>query len=404
MKLISACLLALAATPAFAAPDEDLLGKAQAYPIGTRANWFYDESVRIGSFSNVDRILRVRKIERADTPSPLKKAATEPDLRYGYDGKSLSIDDYLQRQRVTGLLIIKDGEILVERYQYDRKPTDKFVSHSMAKSIASLAVGLAREEGKIKSLEDKVARYVPDLAGYPYGEASIRDILHMSSGVKFTENYSGDDDLKRFVVIAAKDGLIEALKAFRDMDGKAGERFHYASSETYILGLVVRNATGKTLADYVAEKLWQPMGTEADASWAIDKDGIEMTAGNFNAVLRDYGRLGMLLANDGALNGKQILPKDYLLEATDSHKQPAAFVPGAATPLFGYGLHFWLLPGEKRRFLMMGVYGQAIYVDPEAKLVMVQTAAAKNASVFKEKLGMETYTLWTSLVYALGKK
>jgi CubicO group peptidase (beta-lactamase class C family) len=119
-------------------------------------------------------------------------------------------------------------------------------------------------------------------------------------------------------------------------------------------------------------------------------------------VLRDYGRLGILLANDGALDGRQIVPKDYLLDATDWRRQPEAFAPRKATPYFGYGYQFWLFPGEKRRFALLGVYGQSIFVDPELKLVMVITAAAKNASVGKEPLARERDALWRGVVARYG--
>jgi CubicO group peptidase (beta-lactamase class C family) len=144
------------------------------------------------------------------------------------------------------------------------------------------------------------------------------------------------------------------------------------------------------------------MGAEADATWINTPDGLERAGGNFNAVLRDYGRLGVLLANDGAVGGKQLLPKDYLLEATDWHKQPSAFAPGAATPYFGYGYQFWLYPGAKRRFALLGVYGQSIFVDPELKLVMVITAVAKNASVGKETFARERDAVWRGLVAKYG--
>ena len=144
------------------------------------------------------------------------------------------------------------------------------------------------------------------------------------------------------------------------------------------------------------------MGAEADASWTIVADGTVAGAGNFNAILRDYGRLGILLANDGVAGGKQIIPKEYLLDATDWHRQPEAFKPYKATPYFGYGYQFWLFPGEKRRFALLGVYGQAIFVDPELKLVLVLTAAAKNANVGNETFGRERDALWRGLVATFG--
>jgi CubicO group peptidase (beta-lactamase class C family) len=398
IQMFATLLLAGSANIAQAAPDEDLLGKAQGYPIGTPKTWFYDESVRVGSFSNVDKILPSHTLEKSASPSVLKPAATSPSFNYRFRGQTYLIDDFLQHQRITGLLVIKDGEIQKEAYQYDRKPTDRFVSHSMAKSVTSMAVGFALQEGKITSLDDTVAKYVPELAGCAYGETTLRNLLRMSSGVKFVEDYSGHDDLSRFIGIWIREGLIKAIRSFNEYDAKPGEKFHYATSQTYIIGLVIRSATGQSLSDYVDERIWKPMGAEADAKWTIDREGNETAGGNFNAVLRDYGRLGVLLANDGMLNGKQILPKSYLLEATDWHKQPEAFAPGKATPVYGYGYQFWILPGAKRQFALIGVYGQKIYVDPELKLVMVHTAVAKNASVGKESFGEESHRLWEGLV------
>ena len=168
------------------------------------------------------------------------------------------------------------------------------------------------------------------------------------------------------------------------------------------LTLLLRAVTGTSVSEYLTTRLWQPMGAEADATWIRTKDGTEVGSGSFNAVLRDYGRLGILLANDGALDGRQIVPKDYLLDATDWRRQPEAFAPSKATPYFGYGYQFWLFPGEKRRFALLGVYGQSIFVDPELKLVMVITAAAKNASVGKESFARERNALWRGVVAKYG--
>ena len=147
---------------------------------------------------------------------------------------------------------------------------------------------------------------------------------------------------------------------------------------------------------------WQPIGAEADASWAKATDGTVAGFGSFNATLRDYGRLGMLLADDGVAGGKQVVPRDYLLDATDWHRQPEAFAPKRATPYFGYGYQFWLFPSEKRRFALLGVYGQSIFVDPEFKLVLVITAAAKTASVGKAALGREREALWRGVIGTYG--
>ena len=396
-----AVLVALA-SPAAAAPDEELLGKAAGYPIGTRTTWFYDESVRVGSFSNLDKLLPYYyTLQKAASPLPLT-AAEAPDFAYRFEGEPHTLDDFLDRQRITGLLLIKDGKILLERYQYDRKPTDRFISHSMAKSLVSIAVGMALAEGKIASLDDTVAKYVPDLAGSAYGETSIRNLLRMSSGVRFSEVYDGNDDLARFSKLRGSVGTVQALRAFDVREAGQGTRFHYASSQTVALAVLLRAVTGTTLSAYLTGRLWQPMGAEADATWIRTPDGTEAAAGEFNAVLRDYGRLGMLLANDGAVGTRQVIPKEYLLEATDWRRQPDAFAPGRATSYFGYGYQFWTYPGEKRRFALLGVYGQSIFVDPELKLVMVITAVARNASVGKESFAFERNAVWRGLIGKYG--
>lgn len=399
--LLGAALVAIA-FPSEAAPDEKLLGKAAGYPIGTRANWFFDESVRVGSFSNLDRLLPHYTLQKAAAPLPIPAAAVEPRIEYRFQNQTYTLEDFLAHQRVTGLLLIKDGEVLLERYQYDRKASHRFVSHSMAKSIVSLAIGIAVAEGKINSLDDRVSKYVPELAGVPYGETSIRNVLRMSSGVPFNEVYDGKDDLTRFTRLRYSQGSIRALRDFGVREAEQGTRFHYASSETVILALLLRAVTGTTLSEYLTSRLWQPMGAEADATWIRTSDGTEAAAGGFNAILHDYGRLGMLLANDGVVGARQVVPKQYLLDATDARRQPDAFAPGRATPYFGYGYQFWVFPGAKRRFALLGVYGQSIFIDPELKLVLVITAAAKNASVGKESFAFERSALWRGLIAKYG--
>jgi hypothetical protein len=163
-RILLSCFLGVLALPALAAPDEDLLGKAKGYPVGTRSNWFFDEGVRVGSFSHLDEILPHNILSKAASPLSLPAAGGGAKLDYRFENQTLTLDDFLAHQRVTGLLVIKDGAILFERYQYDRKPADRFISHSMAKSIVSLAIGMAVAEGKIASLDDLISKYVPKLA------------------------------------------------------------------------------------------------------------------------------------------------------------------------------------------------------------------------------------------------
>ena len=402
--LFSCAVLVALGLPARAAPDEELLGKAAGYPVGTRANWYYDERVRVGSFSHLDSILPHYTLKKSAAPLPLPEAAAPSrQIEYRFEKQSLLARRFPRRISASpASFSSRTAKCWPSAINTTASRSNRFVSHSMAKSIVSLAVGMALAEKKIASLDDTVAKYVPELAGNPYGETTIRNMLRMASGVPFEEVYDGKDDLAKFAGSASRKDSVAALRAFTTREVEQGTRFHYASNQTVALTLLLRAVTGTSLSEYLTTRLWQPMGAEADATWIRTQDGTEGGSGSFNAVLRDYGRLGMLLANDGALGGRQIVPKDYLLDATDWHRQPEAFTPRKATPYFGYGYQFWLFPGEKRRFALLGVYGQSIFVDPELKLVMVITAAAKNASVGKESLGRERDALWRGVVGKYG--
>ena len=280
--LLSCAVLVVLGLPAGAAPDEDLLGKAAGYPVGTRANWFYDERVRVGSFSQLDSILQHYTLKKAASPRPLPKISSEPKIDYRFEQQTRTLDDFLDHQRVTGFLLIKDGEVLAERYQYDRKPDNRFVSHSMAKSIVSIAVGMALAEKKIASLDDTVARYVPDLAGNPYGETTIRNMLRMASGVPFTEVYDGKDDLTQIHPDShPRRTRSQRCAPSRRARSSRARRFHYASNQTVALTLLLRAVTGTSLSEYLTTRLWQPMGAEADATWIKTKDGTEAGVGQF---------------------------------------------------------------------------------------------------------------------------
>lgn len=403
---------ALCSLQALAAPDEDKLGKAQGYPVGTAATWFFDESVRVGSFTHQGEIPNIsggsaNVLEPSPRPMPLTVAPREPAFRWSVGNeRNLTVDDYLNRQRVMGLIVIKDGVIQLERYQYDRKPTHRFLSNSMAKSITALAVGLALSEGKIRSLDDTAATYAPSIAGTLYGETTVRNLLRMSSGARFKEEYNNNDDLARYSRAAGQGGIAAGAKVITEREAPQGTRFNYASAETDMLALVVQGATGQTLSAYLTPRLWQAIGAETSALWRADRNGLERAGGNFNATLRDYARLGIVMANDGVRpddpSGKPIVPQRYLMEATDWKLAPEAFQPGKATPYYGYGYQFWTFPGNKRRFAFLGVYGQVIMVDPGQKLVMVQTTANATAQSGKTTLGREMDAFWRGLVSHYG--
>ena len=417
MKSIAfAAVLALNFTSvACAAPDEQKLGKAAGYPVGSaaRSSWFDDESMRVGSFTHQGEIPgfyngKANVLKRADKPMPLPKVAQEPAYRWNLDQtRGLTVDHYLARQRIMGLIIVKDGKVQLERYQYDRKPSHRFTSQSMAKSITALAIGIALNEGKIRSLDDRADRYAPKLGGTLFGETTIRNLLRMASGARLEKMLNGTVDGARFDSVLAREGVEAAARELTERAAAPGTRFNYSSTHSAILGAVLRGATGMSVSDYLTPRLWQAIGAEETALWRADSTGLEVAYGNFNATLRDYARLGTVLANDGVRpddpSSKPIIPREFLLDATDWKRVPVQFRPGKATPFMGYGYQFWLFPGEQRRFAMLGVYGQSIFIDPEQKLVMVQVGVNATAEAGATTLDHERHAFWRGVVGHHGK-
>jgi CubicO group peptidase (beta-lactamase class C family) len=325
---------------------------------------------------------------KSKQPAPLARAASEPVIRYGFAGLELTLDDYLNRQPVTGLLIAKDNTILVERYQYGRTDTDRLASFSMAKTVVSLLIGIAVKDGAIRSVDDLAETYVPDLKDTEYGRTPIKALLLMASGVAFSEDYASPSSdinkLARMTVEPDSPGSLAAVKQFNTRRSPPGARFSYSSAESLVLGLVLAAATKRTVSDYAAEKLWQPLGAEADATWIIDANGQEITFAYVNAVLRDWARLGLMLANRGHWQGKAVVPEDWLA-ASAANALPTDF------PLAKYGYQIWY-SADTRRFSLRGLRGQFVFVDPDLKLVLVQTALSGGPPDF-----MELFALWNAL-------
>jgi CubicO group peptidase (beta-lactamase class C family) len=361
-------------------PEAEEYGASRGYPVppfeyppGSRQDFM------VGTYSHFDKLHPMRTVQKAATPSVLKRAAEEIVPVYHYDGRQKAIGDYLDTHPVTGLLIARGDTILFEHYQYARTDMDRLLSQSMAKTLVGLLVGIAVSEGAIHSVDDTAATYVPELAGTEYGATPLRALLHMSSGVAFVEQtYRPDDDIFRLhMALLGKEpiGAVAGLRQFNTRVAPPNTRFAYASSETEVLGLVVSRAVQMPLADYLATKIWQELGAESDAAWAIDPTGQEVAYCCFIATLRDWARLGLMLANDGAWNGRQIVPRQWLLDATTV--PPDSYLRNTIAQSWGYGYQVWILPGERRMFFLLGIHGQGLFVDPESKLIMVQTAVRK---------------------------
>jgi CubicO group peptidase (beta-lactamase class C family) len=384
--------------------DAEAYGASRGYPVpSTELRPGSLHEFMVGFYSHYDKVVPTRTVSRPATAVALKRAPEEVVPVYHYDGRQKTIGDYLESQPVTGLLIARGDTILLEHYRYARTDKDRFLSNSMAKTITAMLVGIAVSEGAIRSIDDTAATYVPELAGTEYGATPLRALLQMSSGVAFSERYrEGDDVFQLHLALLGWNapGAVAALRQFNKRDAPPNSRFAYASSETELLGLVVSRAVKMPLADYLSARVWQKLGAEADAAWAVDPTGQEVAYCCFIATLRDWARLGLMLANDGAWNGQQIISRQWLLDATTV---PAdSYLRNALTRSWGYGYQTWLLPGERRMFLLLGIHGQNIFVDPQSKLIMVHTAVRPRP--FGDPKAAELVALWYAVVAQFGDR
>lgn len=391
--------------------DAAVLGEPNAY--SGCPNPLQVRECRVGAWSGQFWTSKVAEVLPSKNPLPLPLMKSPPDIRYQWNFSSKSVDDYLTDTKATGLIILKNGEIVVERYQYDRKPEMPLRSFSMAKTVIALLIGIAHQKGQIISLDDKASKYWPEISESVYGQTTIRNLLRMASGVSFKELYTwgpGDDNWEWGRILYANKNIskpgevVEYLNSKTKREYEQGSKFNYASINTEILGRVLIRATGKSIAQLTEEWLWQPMGAEYKAFWLLaSTDWVEAGAGGFNAALRDYARLGNLLANDGKRNAEEIIPQNYLKEATDIALQPSALKPRTATNYYGYGYQTWLFPMKKRTFAFQGIHGQFIFVQPESKIVMVQTSVFDNPSGrFDPFPYKKINSLWLGVLNSLG--
>ncbi len=278
------------------------------------------------------------------------------------------VSAFMAAQNMTGLLVLQDGKVRLERYARGYGPEGRWTSFSVAKSVTSTLVGAAIKDGYIKSIDDAVTRYIPDLAGAGYDGVTIRQLLTMTSGVKWNEDYTNpNSDVARMFAEAVPAGQDPTVFYMRKLprESDPGVKFVYKTGETNLIGVLVRRATGKSLSAYLEEKIWKPYGMERDAFWMTDQTGAEVSGCCLSVSLRDYGRIGQM-ALEG---GKGIVPAGWFADAT---KAQVSF-PGG-----GYGYQWWVPAGGI--FAAQGIFGQSIIVDPANKLVMVTSAAWPRAS------------------------
>jgi CubicO group peptidase (beta-lactamase class C family) len=376
-------------------PDAPAYGQADGYPKGPAAS---DESTEqkflVYASSHWDEFAPTHRVPHG-TAWAFHRTEKEPELRYDFGGKSLTLTDFLAHVPVTGLLIVRDDTILAEHYQYARSDRDRFVGNSMTKTLIALLLGDAIADGRIKSVDDHAAAYVKPLAGNALGDTPLRALLHMSSDVGLNEEMFYKD-----LYTPKEDTAVSLAHAATKLDAP-GTKFRYSCGDSETLTTVLQRATGQDVARYFTEKIWKPIGAEADATWVADSSNQIVSCWGFSATLRDYGRIGRLLAWDGAWNGKQLLPRAWMLDATTVRTEDKQVAPGTAAHYYGYGYQLWILPGERRMFALIGAQGQYVFVDPTSKLVLVQTAVRRDTQVVTSPHN-ETLALWLALVKQFG--
>jgi len=334
---------------------------------------FWTPEQQVAGYRNMERIFWTRKIKAGDVVRALPTQKTDLGaLQFSFDGAPLTIEDYLKRQNVAGLLVIKNGKVVFERYRLGNTEDTVWVSFSVSKSVTSMLVGAAIKDGYIKSVDEKVTDYLPRLKGSSYDQSSIRDILQMSSGVQWNEDYADrQSDLNILASTPTGWSTLNLYEYLRKLprDSEPGEFFNYNTAETNLVGTLLRSAIGNNLSTYLQEKIWRPYGMESDANWMLSEPGGGEYGGCcISATLRDYGRLGLFAMGGGRLeDGTDVLADGWMEDSTR---------PSKGNPDYGY---LWWL-GDSGFFRASGIFGQGIYINPGEGVVIAMHSARTVAS------------------------
>jgi CubicO group peptidase (beta-lactamase class C family) len=349
MMTAAAALLLAACGNIAAAPDADLPKDQNVL--------FWKQDQRDAAFRQMEKLAKTNAIGAGDAVFPLPKG-TELALP-GFD-----MATYMASQRHAGLIILQDGKVRLERYALGFDAAGRWTSFSVAKSLTSTLVGAALKDGFIKSLDDKVTTYIKGLAGSAYDDVTVGQLLTMTSGVRWNEDYTDPkSDVALFNLHKAavgEDVTVGYMKAL-PREAPAGSKWVYKTGETNLIGVLVSSATGKTVSAYLSEKIWGPFGMEQDAVWMLGPTGHEISGCCISASLRDYARFGQFMLTGGVVNGQSILPDGWIAAATT--KQADIGAPGR-----GYGYQWWT--NDDGSYAAQGIFGQGIFIDPKRRLVI----------------------------------
>ena len=345
--------------------------------VWTMLNLFSDET-RVENFRNFHTIFPSELIQPGDSVWTFESNPRPLPEFYTFEGQHRRIDAFLQKTSTTGFAVARDGELLYEAYYNGYGPESLPTSFSVAKSFLSAMVGIAIEQGYITSVWDPVERYVPVLAGTGYGPIPLHHLLTMSSGVDFDEDYANpSSDINRLPmqIFVFRNSLPNLLKEM-EMLWEPGLRNEYSSSDTMVLGLVLEGATGRSLAQYLEQTIWEPAGMAHPAYWGTDFHGHTLAHAFLSVSLLDYLRFGRLYLNQGQREGQQIIPAAWValsVNPQEAHLQPGDNPHSHST--FGYGYQWWIPENHQGDFTAIGIWGQFVYVHPGYGIVIAKTSA-----------------------------
>ncbi|MFK7941077.1 MAG: serine hydrolase domain-containing protein [Roseovarius sp.] len=327
-------------------------------------NTLFEQDKIVANFSNMNAAFLASDVPRGD--GPVSDLPTGPDATL-----PAGADQWIKDRSVTSLLVLKSGQIVHESYHLGTGPEDRRISWSVAKSYLSALFGVLLDEGVIRSLDDQVTEYAPQLYGSAYDGATLEDVLQMESGVIFDEDYLDyDSDINRMGRVLALGGYMDNFAAeLTAREADPGTDWKYVSIDTHVIGMIIRGAAGPGIATMLSEKIIKPLGLEQDPYYITDGGGVAFVLGGLNMTTRDYARFGLMIAQNGVYNGQQVVPADWIAAST----RPSAKTTDTET---GYGYQWWIpLGSDPGQFLARGIYGQYIYIDQTRDVVIVTTAA-----------------------------
>lgn len=336
------------------------------------------------NFCRIDDLAPVRRMPASTRPLPWPRG---PQLAlpetYVCDGATRSTEEFLADTDTVALLVLVDGQLRYERYLLTGGPRVHWLSMSVAKSFISALVGIAVADGHIADIDDPISDYVPVEPGSAYDGVAIRTVLQMSSGARWNEDYNDPhSDVHHLTqAMMGRRGGLDGFVARMSRESPPNTVCRYNSGETQILGALIAHATGRSVADYMTDRLVEPLGFESPGFWATDLLGTEMSYAGLNLTARDFARLGELYRNGGSWHGRQIVPREWVRASTtvDSPiREPGQPIVGDHALDLGYGYQWWIPAGDRGDYSAIGVYNQLVYVNPEKATTIVKLSANRH--------------------------